>query len=131
MSSLFSRIISREVPAHIVAESKKFIAFLDINPLREGHTLVVPKVEVDYIFDQSDDVLSGLLIFAKNVAKQIQTAVPCSRIGLAVVGLEVPHTHLHLVPIDSVSDMDFSRPKLKLSQEALTACADCIRAVAQ
>ena len=128
MVSLFSRIISREISAHIVAENEQFIAFLDINPLREGHTLVVPKVEIDYIFDQSDDVLSGMLIFAKSVAKKIQAVVPCSRIGLAVVGLEVPHTHLHLVPIDNISDMNFSRPKLSLSQETLSVCANRIAA---
>ena len=128
MSSLFSRIVSREVPAYIVAENDRFIAFLDINPLRKGHTLVVPKVEVDYIFDQSDAVLSRLLIFAKAVAEKIRSVVPCNRIGLAVVGLEVPHTHLHLVPIDSVSDMDFSRPKLQLSQKELAECAASIRA---
>lgn len=127
MPSLFSRIIAQEIPAHMVAEEEHYLAFLDIHPLREGHTLVVPKAEVDYIFDQSDTVLSGLLPFAKKVAQKIQTVIPCRRIGLAVVGLEVPHTHMHLIPIDTVLDIDFSRPKLKFSEEALAACAARIR----
>ena len=127
MLSLFSRIISREIPAHIVAEDDQYIAFLDINPLQEGHTLVVTKVEVDYIFDHTDEVLSGLLLFARDVARRVRAVVPCQRIGLSVVGLEVPHTHLHLIPISSPEDMDFSRPKLKYSPEALDACARRIR----
>jgi len=117
MASIFTKIIRGEIPCYKVAEDEKYFAFLDINPLMEGHTLVVPKKENDYIFDLNDDDLSGLMLFSKKVALGIEKAVPCARIGVAVVGLEVPHTHIHLVPINSVSDLNFKNPKLKLSAE--------------
>lgn len=127
MASIFSRIISREIPAAIVAENEHYIAFLDVNPLKVGHTLVVPKQEVDYIFDLDNNTLSGLMLFAKGVAHAIQKAVPCNRIGITVVGLEVPHAHVHLIPMNVMSDMNFSNPKLKLSKEELNRIADDIR----
>lgn len=121
MSTIFSKIINREIPGHIVAEDDRFIAFLDVSPLVEGHTLVVPKQEVDYIYDLDDDSLVALHLFSKRVAKAIETVVPCLRIGIAVIGLEVPHCHVHLVPLNSMDDINFSRPKLKLSQDTLSA----------
>ncbi len=127
MASIFTRIINREIPGHIVAENDKYIAFLDVMPLVHGHVLVVPKQEVDYIFDLEDETLSGLYIFAKRVAHAIKKAVPCKRIGIAVIGLEVPHTHVHLVPMNSVGDINFTQPKLKPSTEELTTIADKIR----
>lgn len=128
MPSIFSRIISREIPGHIVAENDKFIAFLDIMPMVLGHTLVVPKQEVDYIFNLSDDQLREINLFAKKVAKAIEAAVPCKRIGIAVIGLEVPHAHVHLIPMNSADDLNFTRPKLKPTQEQLTEVAAKIRA---
>lgn len=113
MATIFSRIINGEIPSYKIAEDDRYFAFLDINPLKEGHTLVVPKREVDYIFDLSEEDLSGLMLFARKVAKHIEAAVPCKRIGVAVIGLDVPHAHIHLVPIDQGSDMDFGRLKLK------------------
>ncbi len=127
MPSIFTRIINGEIPCHNVAEDDRFLAFLDINPLREGHTLVIPKVEVDKFFELPADVLAGILPFAQEVAKKIARVVPCNRIGVSVIGLEVPHAHVHLIPIDNVHDMDFSRPKLKLTQEQLTTMAARIR----
>lgn len=127
MPSIFTRIIHGEIPCHKVAEDDRFLAFLDINPLREGHTLVVPKQEVDRFFDLPVDVLAGIMPFAQEVAARIKRAVPCDRVGVAVIGLEVPHAHVHLIPIDAMSDMDFARPKLKLSQEQLAAIAERIR----
>ncbi|MEO8591499.1 MAG: HIT family protein [Flavobacteriales bacterium] len=127
MASIFTRIIQGEIPCHKVAEDDRYLAFLDINPLREGHTLVIPKVEVDYLFDLEDEVLAGLLPFAKRVARKIKAVVPCERIGLTVIGLEVPHAHIHLIPIEGVHDMEFSRAKLKLTQEQLAAIAERIR----
>ncbi|MFZ1688955.1 MAG: HIT family protein [Flavobacteriales bacterium] len=127
MPSLFTRIIKGEIPCHRVAEDDRFLAFLDINPLREGHTLVVPKVEVDKFFDLPKDVLSDMMPFAQGVARKIAGVVLCDRIGVTVIGLEVPHAHMHLIPIDSMLDMDFSRPKLKLTQEQLAAIAERIR----
>lgn len=123
MSSIFTKIINREIPGHIVAEDDNFIAFLDINPLVMGHTLVVPKQEVDYIYDLDDATLSDLNLFAKKVAVAIKKVVPCLRIGIAVIGLEVPHTHVHLVPLNSMDDINFSRPKLNPSQEELVKVA--------
>lgn len=123
MASLFTRIINREIPGHIVAENEHFIAFLDINPLVKGHCLVVPKKEVDYIFDLEDNHLSDLTLFAKKVAKGIKKVIPCLRIGVAVIGLEVPHTHLHLVPLNSMGDINFSKPKLNPSHEELSQVA--------
>lgn len=127
MASIFTRIVQGEIPCHKVAEDDRFLAFLDIAPLREGHTLVVPKVEVDKFFELPIDVLSGIMPFAQGVANKIAKVVPCDRIGVSVIGLEVPHAHVHLIPIDSMRDMDFSRPKLKLSQEDLAAIAEKIR----
>lgn len=127
MASLFTKIINREIPAHIVAEDERYIAFLDINPLVLGHTLVVPKKEVDYIFDIDDDTLAGLQLFSKKVAHALKKAVPCTRIGVAVIGLEVPHTHVHLVPMNSMDDLNFTRPKLKPSGQELSAAAEKIR----
>ncbi len=127
MASIFTRIINREIPGHIVAENDKYIAFLDVMPLVHGHVLVVPKQEVDYIFDLDDTTLAGLSTFAKKVAVAIKKAVPCKRIGIAVIGLEVPHTHVHLVPMNSVGDINFTQPKLKPSTEELTTIADKIR----
>ena len=127
MPTIFTRIINREIPGQIVAEDSQFIAFLDISPLTIGHTLVVPKKEVDYIFDLDDQTLSQLNLFAKKVALAIQKSVPCVRIGVSVIGLEVPHTHIHLIPMNSMDDMNFSRPKLKPSREELADVAERIR----
>ena len=127
MPSLFTKIINREIPGHIVAEDDRYLAFLDINPLVMGHTLVVPKKEVDYIFDLDDDTLAGLHLFAKKVALAIGKSFPCLRVGVAVIGLEVPHTHVHLVPMNAMDDINFSRKKLKPSKEELAAAAEKIR----
>jgi histidine triad (HIT) family protein len=127
MSSIFTRIINREIPGQIVAEDDRYIAFLDINPLVMGHTLVVPKAEVDYIYDLDDHTLSGLHLFAKRVALAIQKSVPCLRIGVSVIGLEVPHAHVHLIPMNSMGDVNFSRPKLKPSREELAAMCETIK----
>lgn len=123
MSTIFSKIISGEIPAHKVAETAGYLAFLDINPLREGHVLVISKVEVDYIFDLDDEVYAGLMIFAKIVAKAIKKAIPCTKVGVTVIGLEVPHAHVHLIPIDSIADMDFSQPKMKPTEKELSEVA--------
>jgi histidine triad (HIT) family protein len=128
VASIFSRIVSGEIPCFKVAESDQFLAFLDINPLAKGHTLVIPKKEEDYIFDLTDEDLAGLMVFAKRVALAIENVIPCSRIGVAVIGLEVPHAHVHLVPINGIYDIDFRRAKLKLSQEELSKIAEKIRA---
>lgn len=117
MATLFTKIIKGEIPSYKIAEDDNFYAFLDIYPLAKGHTLVVPKKEVDYIFDLDDETLAGLNIFSKKIAKAIEKVVPCKRIGTAVIGLEVPHAHLHLVPINDIGDLSFSNPKLKLSEE--------------
>ena len=126
MASLFTKIINREIPGHIVAEDDHFIAFLDIMPLVVGHTLVVPKKEIDYIFDHDDETLAAMIVFAKKVAKAVKKAVPCKRIGVAVIGLEVPHTHVHLVPMNTMGDINFTQPKLKLSSEELASTASKI-----
>jgi histidine triad (HIT) family protein len=126
MPSIFSKIVKGEIPSYKIAESEKYFAFLDINPLAAGHVLVIPKEETDYLFDLSDDDLSGIMAFAKRMAKAIEKAVPCKRIGVAVIGLEVPHAHIHLIPIQDVHDIDFSRPKLKLSAEEFSKTADRI-----
>jgi len=128
MASIFSRIASGEIPSYKIAEDEFFFAFLDINPLAYGHTLVIPKEEVDYIFNLDDQKLAGLNIFAKKVAKAIEKAIPCKRIGIAVIGLEVPHTHIHLIPLNNVSDINFERPKLKFSEEEYRNAAEQIRA---
>src|SRR5688572_377917 len=117
MPSIFTRIIDREIPAYIVAEDERYIAFLDINPLVVGHTLVVPKKEVDFIFDLDDDTLAGLNVFAKKVAIAIRTEIPCKRVVVAVIGLEVPHTHIHLVPMNAMGDLNFTREKLTPSKK--------------
>jgi histidine triad (HIT) family protein len=127
MPTIFTRIINREIPAYIVAEDDRYIAFLDINPMAIGHTLVIPKKEVDFIFDLDDETLSGLQLFSKKVALAIRKSIPCKRVGVAVIGLEVPHTHVHLVPMNSMDDLNFTRPKLKPSKEALSAAAEKIR----
>lgn len=127
MASLFSRIIARELPAEIIAEDEHFIAFLDIMPLVKGHVLVVPKREVSYIFDLEPGELSALHLFAQQVAKAMDKSLTCSRIGMAVIGLEVPHVHIHLVPLRTVDDINFTRPKLKLTQEELADTATLIR----
>jgi histidine triad (HIT) family protein len=127
MASIFTKIIKGEIPAFKVAENEEFLAFLDIRPVQPGHVLVVPKVEVDYIFDLDDELLSRLMIFSKRVAKAIKAAIPCQRIGMAVIGLEVPHCHVHLAPINSIHDMDFSRPK-DISKEDMLAIAAAISA---
>jgi histidine triad (HIT) family protein len=126
--SIFSKIISGEIPAHKVAETSDFLAFLDINPLVEGHVLVIPKKEVDYIFDMDDETYAGLLIFAKIVAEGVKKAIPCKKVGVSVIGLEVPHAHVHLIPMNTVSDMNFSREKLNPSAEQLAETAQKIRA---
>jgi histidine triad (HIT) family protein len=127
MASIFSRIIAGEIPSYKIAEDDKYFAFLDISPLAKGHTLVVPKQEVDYIFDLDANTLSGLMLFGQKVAKAIDKAVPCTRVGVAVIGLEVPHAHIHLIPLNSVADIDFGRPKLKLDKEELEEIAAAIR----
>ena len=119
MSTIFTKIINEDIPCYKIDETDKFIAFLDINPLVKGHALVVPKVEVDYIFDLENELLSELFLFSKSVAKKIQKAIPCNRVGVSVVGLEVPHAHVHLIPINQINDMNFSRPKLKLSKNEM------------
>ena len=123
MAGIFSRIIAGEIPCHKVAESDDFLAFLDINPRAEGHTLVIPKKEVDYIFDLDEPTYTGLWAFARQVAAALEATVPCKRIGIAVIGLEVPHTHIHLIPINRVGDINFERPPLQFSQEAFAALA--------
>lgn len=127
MATVFSKIISGEIPTHKVAETNDFLAFLDINPLAHGHVLVIPKNEVDYIFDMNDPEYIELWMFAKIVAQGIKVAFPCEKVGVAVVGLEVAHTHIHLIPINKVSDMDFNREKLKLSDEEFVEDAEKIR----
>jgi histidine triad (HIT) family protein len=117
MASIFSKIIRGEIPCYKIAESDDYFAFLDINPLRAGHALVVPKRETDYIFDLEDVYLAGMVIFSKKVAAAIKSAIPCNRIGIAVLGLEVPHAHIHLVPMDTMEDVNFRNPKLKFSPE--------------
>ncbi|MEM9856621.1 MAG: HIT family protein [Bacteroidota bacterium] len=127
MVSLFTKIINREIPGHIVAEDTHHIAFLDINPLVTGHCLVIPKREVDYIFDLEDAELAELNVFAKKIAKAIKIAIPCLRVGVAVIGLEVPHAHIHLVPLNSMDDINFSRPKLSPTPDELAQAAAQIK----
>lgn len=127
MPSIFTKIINREIPGYIVAEDENYIAFLDINPLVLGHVLVVPKKEVDYIFDLENDTLSGLTLFAKKVAVGLKKAVPCKRVGIAVIGLEVPHTHIHLVPMNSMGDINFTKSKLSPSKDELAKVTEEIK----
>ena len=117
MATIFTKIINGEIPCYKIAEDENYFAFLDINPLRAGHTLIVPKKETDYIFDLDDDQLSGIFLFSKKVACAIKSAFPCNRIGVAILGLEVPHAHIHLVPMDTMEDINFRNPKLKFSSE--------------
>ena len=128
MATIFSKIAAGEIPSYKVAENDKFYAFLDINPLVKGHTLVIPKQEVDYIFDLSDEDLAEMQVFAKKVAAAIKSAFPCIKVGQAVIGLEVPHAHIHLIPIQKESDMLFSNPKLKLTAEEFKEIAEKINA---
>ena len=126
MGSVFSKIVSGEIPCYKIAEDEKFLAFFDINPVAKGHALVIPKKETDYIFDIEDDELAAMIVFAKKVVKAIEKVVPCKRIGLTVIGLEVAHAHIHLIPINSIYDMDFSKPKLKLLQAEFEALQQAI-----
>ena len=127
MSSIFSKIVAGEIPSNKIAENDEFFAFLDINPVTKGHTLVIPKEETDYIFDINDDVLGRMMIFAKKIAKAIREAIPCTRVGVAVMGLEVPHAHIHLIPIGKESDMQFGKPKQKTTPDELKAIAESIK----
>jgi histidine triad (HIT) family protein len=127
MSSIFSKIVQGEIPCHKIAEDDQFLAFLDVMPLVEGHTLVIPKQEIDYIFDLDPEVLAGLMKFAQRIAPAIKKAIPCKRVGVAVIGLEVPHAHVHLVPLNRMLDINFSQEKLKLSHESLAKTAELIR----
>lgn len=124
--TIFSKIVAGEIPSYKIAENERWYAFLDIFPLREGHVLIVPKVEVDKFFEVPDDYLAGLLVWAKPIAKAIETAFPCNRVGLSVIGLEVPHAHLHLIPIDDIDDLNFSKGKLKMTPEQLRAVQEKI-----
>jgi len=123
MTSIFSRIVKGEIPSYKIAEDDNYLAFLDINPLAKGHTLVIPKKEIDNLFDLDDQLYQGLCLFAKKIAKAIEKCIPCAKVGVAVIGLEVPHAHIHLVPINGIYDLDFSRPKLKFTNEELAAIA--------
>ncbi|MBO7054796.1 MAG: HIT family protein [Bacteroidales bacterium] len=128
MASIFSKIVAGEIPAYKVAENDEFLAFLDINPMAKGHTLVIPKQEIPYIFDVEDDLLGRMMVFAKKVAKAVEKSIPCARIGVGVVGLEVPHCHIHLIPLqNSVGEMNFGGPKLSPSQEELAEVAQNIK----
>lgn len=127
MASIFSKIVAGEIPAHKVAETTEYLAFLDVNPLVAGHVLVIPKIEIDYLFDLDSESYVGLMMFAQIVAKGLKQAIPCNRIGVSVMGMEVPHAHVHLIPMNSMDDMNFSRPKLKFSDEELEVIAERIR----
>jgi histidine triad (HIT) family protein len=127
MASVFTRIIQGEIPCHKVAENEKFIAFLDITPVAKGHTLVVPKLEVDYFFDLNSELLSEINLFAKEVAEKLQRVVPCRRVGVAIIGLEVPHAHVHLIPLNTMADINFSAERLKMTSEQLASLAAEIR----
>ncbi|MCD8264715.1 MAG: HIT family protein [Tannerellaceae bacterium] len=127
MATIFSKIIAGEIPCYKIAENEEFFAFLDINPVVKGHTLVVPKKEIDYLFDLEDELLGRMIIFSKKVAKTIEAVISCNRVGVAVIGLEVPHAHIHLIPITQESDMDFKKKKLTLTQEEFIQIAEAIR----
>lgn len=126
MSSIFSKIIDGIIPCYRIAENESFLAFLDIQPLVQGHTLVIPKREIDYIFDLDDSTLKEMMVFSKMVSKKLKTALPCKRIGVSIIGLEVPHAHVHLVPINDIDDMNFSKPKLDLSKTEMRAIQEQI-----
>lgn len=127
MSTIFTKIINGEIPSYKIAENENFYAFLDIFPLKEGHTLVVPKKEVDYFFDMENDLMSEYILFAKKLSIAIKNAIPCVKVGMAVIGLEVPHSHIHLVPLHEIHDLNFSNPKLKLSAEEFNSISEKIR----
>lgn len=127
MSSVFSRIISGEIPCHKIAENDRFLAILDITPVAVGHTLVVPKMEVDYFFDLDDEILKDINLFSKQVAEKLRRAVPCRRIGVAIIGLEVAHAHVHLIPLNSMKDINFSAERLKMTQDEFAHLAEEIR----
>lgn len=126
MATIFSKIIAGEIPCYKIAEDDQFLAFLDINPLKAGHTLVVPKIEIDYIFSIEDTMLSEMIIFSKKVAVAIKNGIPCKRVGVAVIGLEVPHAHIHLIPLENVSDINFEREKLTLPKEEMISITEKI-----
>jgi histidine triad (HIT) family protein len=128
MATIFSKIVAGEIPSYTIAENDRFFAFLDIHPLAEGHTLVIPKIETDYLFDLEDDLLGDMMIFAKKVALAIDQTMDCKRVGVAVLGLEVPHAHVHLIPINGLHDIEFSRPKLKFTEKEFLATAEKIKA---
>ena len=127
MPGLFARIVAGEITCYKVAEDDRFLAFLDISPLQKGHTLVIPKVEVDYIFDLDDALLADMMVFAKGVSHRIKKSFPCKKVGVAVIGLEVPHAHIHLIPINKMADMDFSQPKLALTTPELTSISETLQ----
>ncbi len=127
MSSVFTKIVKGEIPSYKIAETEDYYAFLDINPLAKGHTLVIPKKEIDYLFDIEDSYYAGLMVFAKKIARAIEKVVPCKRMGMTVIGLEVPHAHIHLIPINTIYDMDFKQPKLKFTDEEFEKIAADIR----
>ncbi|MEF8811872.1 MAG: HIT family protein [Bacteroidales bacterium] len=127
MATIFSKIINGEIPSHKIVEDEHYYAFLDINPLKKGHTLVVPKEETDYLFDLNDQTLGGMMVFAKRIARAIDRVIKCKRVGVVVLGMEVPHAHIHLIPLDKESDASFTQPKMKLSDEELEEIAEKIR----
>ena len=127
MASIFTKIVNGEIPSYKVAETDDYYAFLDINPLAKGHTLAIPRKEIDYLFDIEDEYYAGLMVFSKKVARAIEKVVPCKRMGMTVIGLEVPHAHVHLIPINTIYDMDFKQPKLKFSAEEFEQIAADIR----
>lgn len=127
MSSIFSKIVAGEIPSYKIAEDENFFAFLDINPMAKGHTLVIPKKEIDYLFDLDDDLLKDMTVFSKKVAKAIERAIPCKRVGMMVIGMEVPHAHIHLIPINKESDMSLSNQRVKLQQAEFEEIARSIR----
>jgi len=127
MASIFTKIINGEIPSYKIAEDENYFAFLDINPLKKGHTLVIPKKEVDYLFDIDEETLAGMMKFSKKIAKAIDKSIDCKRVGVVVLGMEVPHAHIHLIPLDKESDASFNQPKLKLSEEEFEETAERIR----
>lgn len=127
MASIFTKIINGDIPCYKVGENESCLAFLDIQPLTKGHVLVVPKIEIDYIFDIEDEMLAKLMAFAKEIAHKIKKTIPCNRVGVTVIGLEVPHAHIHLMPINGLHDMDFTKPKLQMSNEELASLAEQLR----
>ncbi|MCC6413566.1 MAG: HIT family protein [Saprospiraceae bacterium] len=126
MATIFSRIVSGEIPCYKVAETDQYLAFLDVRPMAKGHTLCIPKQEIDYLFDMEDEGLAGLMLFAKRVARALKSTVPCKKVGVAVIGLEVPHAHVHLMPMNQVSDLSFGKPPLDMDSDELKALADAI-----